>query len=198
MRLVLVGSVVGGLALAHRPILVGFANLFRVDDPVPSDAIVLLLGGSDHRAPKAAELYSRHLAPRILLARSHWTSEPELSDTETCRRVLQRRGVPSPAIEILDGVGMSTFAEAGLVRDYCRVHRLKRILVVTTAFHTARARWVFQRVLRGTGVDIHLAAADHPIFTEDDWYTKDEGLVAYFNESIKALFYRLAYSWRSR
>ena len=110
--------------------------------------------------------------------------------------MLLRRGVPAEAIEILGGVGTSTFAEARLVRDYCRVHGLKSILVVTTAFHTARSRWVFQKVLRETGVKIHLAAADHPFFTEANWYTKDEGLVAYFNESIKTIYYRLVYSRR--
>jgi len=66
----LIGLVVSGLWLARRPILTGYAGLFRVDDPVTSDAIVLLLGGADHRAPKAAELYARQIAPRILLARS--------------------------------------------------------------------------------------------------------------------------------
>ena len=141
--LALIGLGAGGLWLAHRSILVGYANLFRVDDPVTSDAIVLLLGGADHRAPMAAELYARHLAPRIVLARSFPTSAPELSETELCRKVLLRRGVPAEAIEILGGVGTSTFAEARLVRDYCRVHELKSVLVVTTAFHTARSRWVF-------------------------------------------------------
>ncbi len=194
--LALMGLGAGGLWLAHRPILVGYANGFRVDDPVPSDAIVLLLGGADHRAPKAADLYARHLAPRILLARSFATSAPELSETEACRRVLLRRGVPADAIEIVDGVATSTFAEARLVRDYCRVHELKSILVVTTAFHTARSRWVFQKVLRDTGVKIHLAAADHPFFVEGNWYTKDEGLLVYFNESIKTIYYRIAYSRR--
>jgi uncharacterized SAM-binding protein YcdF (DUF218 family) len=192
----LVGLLTGGLLLAHRPLLVGFATLFRVDDPVRSDAIVLLLGGADHRAPKAAELYARHLAPRVLLARSFPTTAPELSETEACCKVLIRRGVPPRAIEILGGVGTSTFAEAKLVRDYCRIHELKSVLVVTTAFHTARSRWVFLKVLRDSGVKIHVAAADHPFFVEGDWYTRDEGLVAYFNEAIKTIYYRLAYSWR--
>jgi len=103
--------------------------------------------------------------------------EPELSETESCRNVLLRRGVPAEAIEIVGGVATSTFDEARLVRDYCRAHELKSILVVTTAFHTARSRWVFQEVLRETGIKIHLAAADHPFFTEANWYAKDEGLV---------------------
>ncbi len=192
-RLMMIAVVLGGLVLAHRPLLVGFARGFRVDEPVASDAIVLLLGGADHRAPKAAELFRQQLAPRILLARSRPSSTPELSETEACRKVLLNRGVPAEAIELLDGIATSTFSEARLVRDYAQVHRLKNILVVTTAFHTARSRWVFQKVLRRTGVNIHLAAADDTVFTEDNWYTRDEGLLAYFNEFIKTIYYRLVY-----
>ena len=47
-----------GLAAAHRPLLVGLAYLLRVDDPAPSDAIVLLLGGETHRPRKAANCTS--------------------------------------------------------------------------------------------------------------------------------------------
>src|SRR5579883_3195888 len=67
MRAGVVAIVLAGLVAAHRPILVGFAYLFRVDDPAPSDAIVLLLGGMNHRAEKAAELYRQKLAPTILM-----------------------------------------------------------------------------------------------------------------------------------
>src|SRR5438105_1135897 len=47
-RLGLLGVVLLGLVLAHRPLLVGFARLFRVDAPAPADAILVLLGGFDH------------------------------------------------------------------------------------------------------------------------------------------------------
>ena len=93
----------GGLTwtLAHRPLLVGFAFLFRVDDPpTASDAVVVLLGGSDSRPLKAAELYRRGLAPVVLLA--------DLNETERNRQALIRSGVPAEAIRILPGVGCST------------------------------------------------------------------------------------------
>jgi hypothetical protein len=64
---------------------------------------------------------------------------------------------------------------------------------VTTAFHTARARWVFQKVFRGTEVKIHAAAADHPSFTEANWYEYDDGWVTYAVEAVKTIYYRIVY-----
>ena len=78
------------------------------------------------------------------------------------------------------------------MRDYVRTHPVRRITVVTTAFHTARARWIFRKALRGTGVEVHMAAARDPSFDESNWYTKDEGLVAYFQETLQWIFDLLA------
>jgi uncharacterized SAM-binding protein YcdF (DUF218 family) len=192
LGLALLGGVLGGLVLAHRPLLVGFAGLFRVDDPAPSDALVLLLGGPNHRPARAAELYRRGLAPIILLG----TSGPILgASTETWyyRQQLIARGVPADAIRILPAEVTSTHDEAERVRDYARRHPLRRITVVTTSFHTARARWTFRKVLRELGIDVRAAAADHPRFREADWYRSEEGLVLYFGETIKSIYYRLAY-----
>lgn len=172
--------------LAHRPLLVGFAFLFRVDDPpTASDAVVVLIGGSDCRPLKAAELYRRGLAPVVLLA--------DLKETERNRQVLICSGVPAEAIRILPGVGCSTRAEALRVRDYVGSHPVRRITVVTSAFHTARARWIFQRVLRDTGVEVRAAASRDPEFTESDWYTKSEGRKTYLIEALKTFYYHLTY-----
>src|SRR5262249_28133887 len=42
--------------LSHHPLLVGFARLFRVDDPAPSDALIVLTGSwNGDRSIRAAE-----------------------------------------------------------------------------------------------------------------------------------------------
>ena len=58
---------------------------------------------------------------------------------------------------------------------------MKRITVVTTAFHTARARWIFRKVFRGQGIDVRMAAATDPAFDETNWYRHDESLLALFH-----------------
>lgn len=182
------------LMAGHRPVLTGFARQFRVDDPAPSDALVLLLGGFDHRPEKVAELYRQGLAPRILMARS---PKPKTvfgtNETEEAERVLIKAGIPREAILVLPQIGTSTREEAQYVREYAKAHPMRRITVVTTAFHTARARWIFQKTLDGMGIDVRMAATRHPVYDETDWYTRDEGLLTYFNETIKTLIYRVMY-----
>jgi uncharacterized SAM-binding protein YcdF (DUF218 family) len=181
------------LILAHRPLLVGFAGLFRVDDPAPSDAIVVLLGGPGHRPETAAKLYRQGLAPVVLVCSSGYGSDVHLDETEMYLATLTRLGVPRAAVRVLPGRVTSTREEAQRVRGLVQSRPIRRIIVVTTAFHTARARWVFRRVLRGTGIDVRMAAAEHPQFNESNWYRSDEGMVLYFAETIKTLYYRLVY-----
>lgn len=180
----------------HRPILVAFAYGFRVDDPAPGGAIVMLLGGSSHRPEKAAELYRAGMAPVILLCTEKrdpiWPAGLEPSDL--MKQYMVRRGVPESAVEILPGEIGSTREEAARVGEYLGRHPdVRRITVVTTAFHTRRARRVFRRVLGGRGVDVRSAAATDPAFDETNWYLTEDGLILYLNESVKTVYYWLKY-----
>lgn len=182
------------LVVAHRPLLVGFALRFRVDDPAPCDALVVLLGRMDHRPARAAELYRGGLAPLVLLGTS--ADDPArvgIGETGLTREVLIRLGVPPEAIRDLPGVVTSTREESLRIREFARSHRLHRVTVVTTAYHTARARWIFRQTLSGTGIDVRMAAARAPAYDEADWFETDEGLTDYFNEALKTLYYRLVY-----
>jgi uncharacterized SAM-binding protein YcdF (DUF218 family) len=108
-------------------------------------------------------------------------------------KTMTQRGVPRQAIQVLPDRVTSTRDEAQRIRDLARSRPLRRITVVSTAFHTARVRWIFRKVLRGTGIDVRMAAAEHPLFHESNWYRSDEGLVLYFSEAIKTLYYWLVY-----
>jgi uncharacterized SAM-binding protein YcdF (DUF218 family) len=180
------------LILTSGPVLTWFAYRFRIqDDLVQSDAIVVLLGSSLSRSTKAAELYQAGMAPTILIGRSE---SAHYDETEKNRRILMQRGVSADAIQTLAGeVVESTRDEALRVCDYVRRHSIRRIVVVTTAFHTARARWIFRKTLSGLGVEVRVTACEDPRFTEADWYEKDEGIKVYLAETLKTLCYRLAY-----
>jgi uncharacterized SAM-binding protein YcdF (DUF218 family) len=180
------------LVFAHRPLFVGFARHFRVDDPAPSDAIVVLTGGWLTRPLRAAELYRQGMAPLILLSASEPFPYPDLCESALNRKVLIHAGVPDDDILVLPRISTSTVHEATQVRDYIRTHPMRRIIVVTTAFHTSRSRWIFQRILRGTGVEVRAAAAEDPRFDESNWYT-NQGFLAYLQEALKRLVYQLSY-----
>jgi uncharacterized SAM-binding protein YcdF (DUF218 family) len=180
------------LVLNHERLLIWFAYRFRVQDPlVQSDAIVVLLGSPSDRSARAAELFRQGLAPIILIGRSE---RFPVGGTEYSRKILMQNGVPAEAIRILPGaVVESTHDEALRVRDYVRDHPVRRLTVVTTAFHTARARWTFQTVFAGSGVDIRMVASQNHVFTEHNWYTSALGIKLYLLEALKTISYRLAY-----
>lgn len=87
--------------MAHRPLLVGLAHLFRVDNPAPSDAIVILLGGTPHRPDKAAQLFHKGIAPRILLCRERPDPVFHQDGSRLIKEYLVALGVPSQAVHSL-------------------------------------------------------------------------------------------------
>lgn len=177
----------------HGPVLAAYARWFRIDDPRASDAIVLLLGGISHRPEKAAELYRAGIAPGIVLGTSERDDPLDPDESERTTELLTKFGVPRSAIRILPGEVTSTRDEALLVRHEAAVRGWKSITVVTTAFHTRRAYWIFRKVINDPGVAIHMAAARHPKYEENVWYRTDEGLVLYFGETLRLIYYWLRY-----
>lgn len=177
----------------HRGLLQGYARLFRVDDPAPSDAIVVLLGGPQARPAHAAALYGEGLAPRVLICNDPGIGPGPPKETGFSVQRMEDLGVPRSAITLVPKSVTSTKEEAEAIRTVVVAAGMKRITVVTTAFHTARARWIFRKVFRGTGVDIRMAAATDPTFDETNWYRRDESAIVYFTETVKTLLYRLLY-----
>jgi uncharacterized SAM-binding protein YcdF (DUF218 family) len=179
------------LVVAHEPLLTWFAYQFRAEDPpVGSDAIVMLIGGPADRPGRAAEIYRQGLAPVILMGQ---TSE-ESGETESHHRALIDCGVPAEAIAILPGeVVGSTHDEAVRMSEYVRSHPIRRILVVTSAYHSARVGWTFRKVLQGLGVEVRMVVSQDPRFNETDWYTNEYGLRLYLSEAMKSVYYWFTY-----
>jgi len=184
--LLLGGLVITLCVLNAQSLLVFVANRFRVNDPVKSDAIVLLIGDRyNERARMAAELFRQGIAPHV------WVGETEVTDRAV--RKLMEFGVPSHAIHRMPMVD-STYREAIRARDMLGSYPdVRRITVVSTAFHTARARWVFQKILRPMGIEVHTCTATEPRFNEQNWYTRPLGISNYAKEFIKTIYYRIHY-----
>jgi uncharacterized SAM-binding protein YcdF (DUF218 family) len=182
----------GALAVFHAPLLTRYARLFEVNDPAPSDAIVLLLGDLRHRPALATSLYRQGIAPRIYMVTLEEQSGGEEETARTVRRLVHL-GVPREAIHLLPDRAESTEQEARAMRKEAERSGWKRVTVVSSDFHTRRARWIFRRALAGTGVTIHMAAAQEPERNATNWWRSDEGLVRYVDETLKMIYYRLRY-----
>jgi uncharacterized SAM-binding protein YcdF (DUF218 family) len=189
------------LALAFRSqILTGIANYLIINDRLqPADAIFLLNSEYDTRPFRASELYKQGLAPVVVIARAENTPVVDLgllpNDTDISVGVMEKLSVPSEKIIILPvpGGATSTFDEAAALKQYIEQNRVLRIILVTSAFHTRRARWIFEKTLAGLPVKLELAPVPYMGFDQTNWWKNETGLITLNNEYIKLVYYYFKY-----
>ena len=189
------------LAFTFRSqILTGVADYLIVSDPLqPADVIVLLNSEVNTRPFRASALYQQGLAPVIVIARSESTPTVAMglvpNDTDISVAVMEKQGVPAGKIVILPFPGgvTSTFDEASAVRQYVVAHQAYRIILVTSAFHTRRARWIFEKILAGLPVRLEMAAVPYAGFDQTNWWKNETGLITLNNEYIKWVYYLFKY-----
>jgi uncharacterized SAM-binding protein YcdF (DUF218 family) len=168
-----------------------------------ADAIIVLSGSSTlrERAALAAELYRAGKAPQIILTNDGghggWSQAEQRNPQffELTSRALQSGGVPASSIRVLPQIVSSTHDEALLLRQVCEQKRLGSLLVVTSAYHSRRALWTFQRVFAGSGVKVGLKAVPVGIQTPNTvwWWLHPRGWAMVPTEYAKLLVYRLTY-----
>ena len=81
------------------------------------------------------------------------------------------------------------FDEAYDARKWAMDNGYQRIIVVTNAFHSRRAHYAFEKVFTGSGVEVEVAAARNPGFSEKNWWLIDKGLASYLTEPLKFAAY---------
>lgn len=182
------------LWLLRVPLLTAAGRLLVVDDaPRPADLLFVLGGDVDTRPFHAAALYRRGLAPRVALPRSEPGAAAELGLvpdlTTTAVRVLRRQGVPAEAVVVLATFpgGTTSTAQDGLeLRRWLeRNPGVRRVTVVTSRWHTRRARFNLRRQLKGIKVELRMSGARDPHFDETDWWRSEHGTVTVFQEYVK-------------
>lgn len=168
-----------------------------------ADALVVLSGSAvyQERTGWAARLFREGRAPRVVLTRDEHAGgwSPERGRTmlffERAVEELQRAGVPPERIEVLPRPVTSTHEEAVAVREYAARSGARRLLVVTSAYHTRRALWTFERVLGGDGVEVGIdappPAQQSP--APQTWWLTPRGWSAVAMEYPKMIYYRVKY-----
>jgi uncharacterized SAM-binding protein YcdF (DUF218 family) len=105
---------------------------------------------------------------------------------------LQALGIDESRVHELKTAGQGTYAEAVGALAFARSAGVKRLLVVTSPYHTRRARAVFRSVFAGSGVEIGVAPAlrDSSAHPATWWWHGDDR--AYVPYEWAALAY---YAW---
>lgn len=181
-------------------LLTGLAKVLIVNDHLQSaDIIFVLTGDVDSRPFYASELFNRGLASHIVIAKEEDSMAVEIglfpNATDVAVKVMKERGVPSGNITVLtvDGGVTSTHEEALLLRRYVEDHAIGRVILVTSAFHTRRTKWKFEKELSNLPVIVEIAAAPNRHFDETNWWKTERGLIAVANEYLKLCYYFVVY-----
>ena len=168
-----------------------------------ADAILILSGSSVYleRTQKATLVYKQGVAPKILLTddggHAGWSKTERRNPkfVEVARNNLIAEGIPPENIEILPAQVSGTIDEAEALRTKIEQAGLKSVLLVTSAYHTRRSLWTFEKVLKNNNVEIGIVSPPTGEQTPPPfvWWLARKGWKLVAGEYVKAVYYWLNY-----
>jgi uncharacterized SAM-binding protein YcdF (DUF218 family) len=99
--------------------------------------------------------------------------------------------VPEETIILLPGAAASTADEARALAEFLDAHPGGSVAVVTSAYHTRRARLIFGRALGERAGAVRFVGAPSDGFGATDWWRTEQGLSTYGTEYVKLGFHLL-------
>lgn len=163
-----------------------------VNNPQPSDVIVVLAGETDHRPALALQLLDRGMAHRVLIDVQAQSVVFKFSEVELARMYV--RDLPEAAsVEICPIEGLSTRDES---RDAekCLSHVASdRVLLVTSEFHTRRALSIFRHEIRGKSFT--MAAAYNDTQFGSRWWQHRQWAKTCLDEWLRVIWWNGIEKW---
>jgi uncharacterized SAM-binding protein YcdF (DUF218 family) len=177
------------------PILRSFSNFLMKQDPAEkAELMVVLSGNAFDRGNEGARLYKEGYASHIIcpggnLERAFLILGDTIYESELLKKnIVKRNGVPDSMVTVLR-YGTSTIEEADTIIGYCKEHQIKKIIVVTSLFHTRRAGKVYRKRFDKEGIQVIMRGAHDSQYDENQWWQSEDGLIALNNEYMKTLYY---------
>lgn len=191
VRLLLWCSIVSlGIVLAHPLYLPAFAEFLIAEDmPRQADAILVLAGGSETggRLQRAVDLLNQGLAPLLVLSGVDIAWRTNYADINLAHA--KALGVFDDRIVVVRHSSHSTIDEARAVLAALQTASIKRLIVVTSDFHTRRAGIIYRRQTRSLEMRVSVIAARDFQFDPRHWWTRTRDRKIVLEEYPKLLWY---------
>lgn len=173
--------------------LIGRA-LVHDDGPTKAD-LAVVLGGDywGHRIETAAMLVRRGYVPSVMV------SGPPgfygLHESDLAIPYAASKGFPAQWFQALPNEALSTKEEARVVLTELRRRGIHRVLIVTSDYHSARARRIFLAAEKamGGGPELRMVAAPDEFFHADSWWRGRESQKTTFFEWSKTVAAAIGY-----
>jgi uncharacterized SAM-binding protein YcdF (DUF218 family) len=172
------------LYVIRHPIMRMAGQLWIVDEPAEhADAIIVLSDDNyaGDRAFHAADLYRIRVAP--LVVASGRMLRPYTGMAEIIERDLETHGVPMESIVKFPHRAANTREEAEALKALVANRGWRRVLIVTSNYHTRRTRFIFSRVFP-SNVAVRVSAAHDSEFDPAHWWETRLGVKLFSGELV--------------
>jgi uncharacterized SAM-binding protein YcdF (DUF218 family) len=172
-------------AALHTQILSAFGSyLVRADAPEKADA-ALVLGGdsSGNRIRTGAELMRQGYVRKVVVS-----GPGEVYGLHECDLAIPfavKKGYPESYFEHAEHFAHSTAEEARATLPQLRRDGYRRIVLVTSDYHTRRAAKVFR--MAAPDLTFFVVAAPDPYFSASGWWHNREGQKTFLTEWEKTV-----------
>ena len=176
--------------LAYPWCLTALGRALIAEDPLHQADAILVLGGETRKGDRvrhAAGLYQRGLAPLLVLSgtpigfRTH--------EAEIMQRHAESLGVPADRILVVKHDSDSTREETEVVVPVLQSRGLKEVILVTSNFHTARAKRIFEKVAGPEGPRFLASPVRDGMFEPEGWWTRRRDAKTFVFEATKTAWY---------
>ena len=183
--LVILALAVALLVLFHTPVLAALGNfLVKAGPPQKADVVLVLAGdGFGRRILKAGELVKQGWAPNALISGPNGNYGSYECDLAIPFAV--RAGYPESYFIHLEHTGRSTEEEAYVAAAKLRTMGVKKVILLTSNYHTRRSGKIFHRV--APDIDFFVVAAPDEFFKPDTWWRDREARKIFLYEWMKTI-----------
>lgn len=167
---------------ARHPLMRLAAQSWIVEDPLERADAILVLGNDNFygdRASRATELFRQGLAPAVVASGKRL--RPGADEASLVEHDLMERGVPKESIVRYAHDAESTREEAEGLLKIVTARNWKSVIVVTSNYHTRRARYIFEKVF-GKSCAIRAASAHDAGFDPERWWEKRSSVKQFARE----------------
>src|SRR5215467_10063145 len=171
-----------GLYFVRHPIFRFAAQSWVIEDPLEKSDVLIVLSDDNFyadRATRAAELFREGKAP--LVVASGRRMRPSAGIAELMEHDLVARGVPKDRILRFAQDGDSTREEAEALAKLAKTKRWHKAIVVTSNYHTRRARYIFRHVFP-QDIEVSVASARDGDFDPEHWWEKRKSTKEFVHE----------------
>jgi uncharacterized SAM-binding protein YcdF (DUF218 family) len=181
--------------------------LVKNDEPVHTDAMVVLMGSFPDRILQAVDIYEQGITNKLILVEAGMGTYRKLeergvkiiSGTEQIRNAAIVLGINSDSIIILPGNAQSTQQEAMIVRDYLDDYpAIDTLVLVSSSPHMRRAYMTFKNAFNKSQQHIYIICSPsaYTEFNATKWWKSKDDIETLMLEYLKLanflLFERLS------